>query len=223
MWHPTSNASAISAARTSVASSRVKLAWSPTLAPSIPARSLPRSTSHRANRSFSARPLSLTSAPSRSETSKQTFARSPTSASAAAGAGDDAGTGPDGADAPAATVAADEPGSGGDGAWLVLRARGRARAGRDVDLARQAAAAAARTNLAKLLKKKGLLEPGDPHLDGAVIERYFRRGRYLYAVAAISVAKSEPADLNVPRPAASKSTGAEGKTSRNPGNHGGEQ
>jgi len=155
--------------------------------------------------------------------SPATGASGTTSASAAAGAGDDAGTGPDGADAPAATVAADEPGSGGDGAWLVLRARGRARAGRDVDLARQAAAAAARTNLAKLLKKKGLLEPGDPHLDGAVIERYFRRGRYLYAVAAISVAKSEPADLNVPRPAASKSTGAEGKTSRNPGNHGGEQ
>lgn len=146
----------------------------------------------------------------------------PAGAAAATTGGEDAGSSADGADITAAAVVPEEPGTGGDGGSSVFRARGRARAGRDVDLARQAAAADARAKLSKLLKKNGMLAPSESHLEGAVIERYFRKGRYLYAVAAISL-DTQPADLNVPRRQASKSTGTEEKTPRNPGNHGGKR
>jgi len=77
----------------------------------------------------------------------------------------------------------------GEGDEAVIRATGRARKGRDVSLSRQAAANRARGNLLKLLKEKGYTVEPPGILREAVIERYFFKGKFIYAVSALPLSK----------------------------------
>lgn len=79
----------------------------------------------------------------------------------------------------------------------VYRARGRAPRGPDISLARQAVANRARANLAKLLKDKGLSAESPVNLKDATIERFYARGRYVYAVAAMTLPEQD-GSVNVP-------------------------
>ena len=77
----------------------------------------------------------------------------------------------------------------GEGNDAVIRATGRARKGRDVSLSRQAAANRARGNLLKLLKEKGYTVEPPGILREAVIERYFFKGKFIYAVSSLPLSK----------------------------------
>jgi hypothetical protein len=77
----------------------------------------------------------------------------------------------------------------GEGEDAVIRATGRARKGRDVSLSRQAAANRARGNLLKLLKEKGYTVEPPGILREAVIERYFFKGKFIYAVSSLPLSK----------------------------------
>jgi hypothetical protein len=77
----------------------------------------------------------------------------------------------------------------GEGDEAVIRATGRARKGRDVSLSRQAAANRARGNLLKLLKEKGYSVEPPGILREAVIERYFFKGKFIYAVSSLPLSK----------------------------------
>ena len=77
----------------------------------------------------------------------------------------------------------------GEGDEAVIRATGRARKGRDVSLSRQAAANRARGNLLKLLKEKGYTIEPPGILREAVIERYFFKGKFIYAVSSLPLSK----------------------------------
>jgi hypothetical protein len=77
----------------------------------------------------------------------------------------------------------------GEGDQAVIRATGRARKGRDVSLSRQAAANRARGNLLKLLKEKGYTVEPPGILREAVIERYFFKGKFIYAVSSLPLSK----------------------------------
>ena len=92
-----------------------------------------------------------------------------------------------------------------EGPKKIARAVGKAFKGRDVSLARQAAANRARKNLAKLLKKEGY--PLDPPevLRGATIERIYTRGKFVYAECVLAL-PDEPGALNDPAAVPSKST-----------------
>ncbi len=82
-----------------------------------------------------------------------------------------------------------------EGPKKFARATGKARKGRDVSLARQAAANRARRNLVKLLKKEGysLQPPGV--LREATIERVYTRGKFVYAECVLAL-PDEPGALN---------------------------
>jgi hypothetical protein len=84
-----------------------------------------------------------------------------------------------------------------------LSAEGRARKGMDIGLSRDHAAAMARRNLLKKLKDRGILPPETKELQGAAIDRYWMRGKYVYAEASISLGE-EPDDVNVPAEGTSK-------------------
>jgi hypothetical protein len=93
----------------------------------------------------------------------------------------------------------------GEGDGAVIRATGRARKGRDVSLSRQAAANRARGNLLNLLKEKGYSVEPPGILREAVIERYFFKGKFIYAVSSLPLSKvtgalneSEPPPSNTP-------------------------
>jgi hypothetical protein len=93
----------------------------------------------------------------------------------------------------------------GEGDNAVLRATGRARKGRDISLSRQAAANRARGNLLKLMKTKGYPVETPGILRESVIERFFFKGKFVYAVSAIPLSKvtgtlneSETAPSNTP-------------------------
>jgi type IV secretory pathway VirB10-like protein len=75
------------------------------------------------------------------------------------------------------------------GEKMVFRATGRVKRSRDISMARDAAAAQARQRLLILLKEKGYLPKDANELVGATIERYYFRGRYLYAVASLELEK----------------------------------
>jgi len=77
----------------------------------------------------------------------------------------------------------------GEGEDAVIRATGRARKGRDISLSRQAAANRARGNLMKLLKEKGYSVEPPGILREAVIERYFFKGKFIYAVSSLPLSK----------------------------------
>ena len=77
----------------------------------------------------------------------------------------------------------------GEGEEAVVRATGRARKGRDVSLSRQAAANRARGNLLNLLKEKGYSVEPPGILREAVIERYFFKGKFIYAVSSLPLSK----------------------------------
>lgn len=93
----------------------------------------------------------------------------------------------------------------GEGEDAVIRATGRARKGRDVSLSRQAAANRARGNLLKILKEKGYSVEPPGILREAVIERYFFKGKFIYAVSSLPLSKvtgtlneSDPPPSNTP-------------------------
>ncbi|HUU02007.1 MAG TPA: hypothetical protein VM425_11230 [Myxococcota bacterium] len=99
----------------------------------------------------------------------------------------------------------------------IARAEGRAPKGVDISLARQAAANRARANLAKILKDKGISVESPMTLRGATIERVYTRGRYVYAVAAVSLPEQDDG-VNVPAPDPSNTheKDSTGKTSTSP-------
>ena len=93
----------------------------------------------------------------------------------------------------------------GEGEDAIIRATGRARKGRDVSLSRQAAANRARGNLLKLLKEKGYTIEPPGILREAVIERYYFKGKFIYAVSSLPLSKvtgtlneSDPPPSNTP-------------------------
>lgn len=65
------------------------------------------------------------------------------------------------------------------------RAVGKAPLSRDINLARDNAAASARQNLLTLLKENGYRLDLPDTLQGATIERYWKKGKYLYAESVI--------------------------------------
>lgn len=77
----------------------------------------------------------------------------------------------------------------GEGQDAVIRATGRARKSRDISLSRQAAANRARRNLFKVLKEKGYSVEPPGILREAVIERYFFKGKFIYAVSSMPLSK----------------------------------
>lgn len=77
----------------------------------------------------------------------------------------------------------------GEGEDAVIRATGRARKGVDISLSRQTAANRARGNLLKLLKEKGYTIEPPGILREAVIERYFFKGKFIYAVSSLPLSK----------------------------------
>ncbi len=106
---------------------------------------------------------------------------------------------PSAADAgePDAAAAADEAASGiftRDGA-TEARAVGWAPLSADVGLARSRAAARARGALQRLLRERGLGPAAGGPLAGARIDRVWRQGRRLYALAVMPIEK-EPAGMN---------------------------
>jgi hypothetical protein len=97
-------------------------------------------------------------------------------------------------------------GISGEGENTVVRATGRARKGRDVSLSRQAAANRARGNLLELLEKNGYSVEPPGILREAVIERYFSKGKFIYAVSSLPLSKlagalneSAPSPSNTPK------------------------
>ncbi len=105
----------------------------------------------------------------------------------------DAGSEPEAGDSQPSSQFEGEPevveGVFGEGQDAVVRATGRARKGRDVSLSRQAAANRARGNLLKLLKEKGYSVEPPGILREAVIERYFFKGKFIYAVSSLPLSK----------------------------------
>ncbi len=99
----------------------------------------------------------------------------------------------------------------------IARAEGRAPKGVDISLARQAASNRARANLAKILKDKGISVESPMTLRCATIERVYTRGRYVYAVAAVSLPEQDDG-VNVPAPNPSNTheKDSTGKTSTPP-------
>ena len=93
----------------------------------------------------------------------------------------------------------------GEGEEAVIRATGLTPKGRDVSLARQVAAQRARRNLLKLMKEKGYSVETPGILRESVIERFFFKGKFVYAVSAIPLSKvtgalneSDPPPSNTP-------------------------
>jgi hypothetical protein len=93
----------------------------------------------------------------------------------------------------------------GKGENAVLRATGICPKGRDISLARQVAAQRARRNLLKLMKEKGYSVETPGILRESVIERFFFKGKFVYAISAIPLSKvtgslneSEKAPSNTP-------------------------
>jgi len=104
-----------------------------------------------------------------------------------------------------------------DGERLFARAVGKAPLGRDVSLARQAAANRARARLAKLLKEKGIISQALGLLRGASIEKFYTRGRFVYAVGVVDITDRKE-ELNVDASAPSNPTvqAQPGKTATSP-------
>jgi hypothetical protein len=93
----------------------------------------------------------------------------------------------------------------GEGEDAVIRATGLCPRGRDVSLARQVAAQRARRNLLKLMKEKGYPVESPGILRESVIERFYFKGKYVYAVSSIPLSKvtgtlneSDPPPSNTP-------------------------
>ena len=76
----------------------------------------------------------------------------------------------------------------------------------DVGLARSRAAHRARANLLTLLKENGLAPKDGQTLRGAAIERTWKEGNRLYALAVLTI-ENQPGEMNERPPAASNSTG----------------
>ncbi|RME23958.1 MAG: hypothetical protein D6806_10365 [Deltaproteobacteria bacterium] len=114
----------------------------------------------------------------------------------------DAGEAAAGDDQPASqgTVPEIEPAQAAE--TILLRAVGRARSSADLDLARQAAASRAREKLQKLLARHGLQTDTEKVLPETTIEKYYKKGKYVYAVARCEVPGQKP--VNVSGGAASK-------------------
>jgi hypothetical protein len=123
------------------------------------------------------------------------------------------------AEVPALPDAGEEPSTGvfNEEKRQVARAKGRAPKGVDISLARQAAANRARANLAKLMKDKGFSTESPLNLQDATIERFYTRGRYVYAVAAMTLPEQD-GSVNVPAPDPSNTheKDSTGKTSTPP-------
>jgi len=77
----------------------------------------------------------------------------------------------------------------GEGEDAVIRAIGICPKGRDVSLARQVAAQRARRNLLKLMKDKGYPVESPGILRESVIERFYFKGKFIYAVSSIPLSK----------------------------------
>ncbi len=104
---------------------------------------------------------------------------------------------PPAADAGGPDAAADEAASGiytRDGA-TEARAVGWAPLSADVGLARSQAAARARSALQRLLREQGLGPAAGGPLAGARIDRVWKKGRRLYALAVVQLEK-DPAEVN---------------------------
>lgn len=93
----------------------------------------------------------------------------------------------------------------GEGEDAVIRATGLCPRGRDVSLARQVAAQRARRNLLKLMKEKGYPVESPGILRESVIERFYFKGKYVYAISSIPLSKvtgtlneSNPPPSNTP-------------------------
>jgi hypothetical protein len=87
---------------------------------------------------------------------------------------------PEKSDEPEATVSV-------SGDQKIVRARGKAKRGHDVSLSRDLAANHARKNLSDMLKKSGIMLEDQNVLEGAAIERYWNKGRYIYAEAVLTL------------------------------------
>jgi hypothetical protein len=77
----------------------------------------------------------------------------------------------------------------GEGDSAVIRATGICPKGRDVSLARQVAAQRARRNLLKLMKEKGYPVESPGILRESVIERFYFKGKFVYAISSIPLSK----------------------------------
>jgi hypothetical protein len=90
-----------------------------------------------------------------------------------------------------------------DGSQAYARAIGKAPKGRDISLARDSAAASARGNLLKFLKETGYVADSTDALQGATIERYWKKGNFIYAVSVVPLVALSP-PLNGPSALQSK-------------------
>lgn len=110
-----------------------------------------------------------------------------------------------GAEAPDAGEAP-EGGDGGDGEAAAdegLSAVGKAPRGHDIGLSRDAAANRARKELLKLLREKGVELPGGKLPEGVTIEKFWVKGKFVYAEA-----RYRPQAPTLNQPPASPSKGA---------------
>jgi hypothetical protein len=122
-------------------------------------------------------------------------------ADAAAPALDDAAQ--EGPDAGAEMPDAGEAPDGGDGGDEGLSAVGKAPRGHDIGLSRDAAANRARKELLKLLREKGVDLPGGKLPEGVTIEKFWVKGKFVYAEA-----RYRPPAQALNQPPASPSKGA---------------
>ena len=82
------------------------------------------------------------------------------------------------------------------GDTIVVRAVGRVRKSADIGLARQAAAARARKKLQKLLADRGYDMGPEGAMPETTIEKYYKKGKHLYAVARCEVPVKKPVNVS---------------------------
>jgi hypothetical protein len=79
-----------------------------------------------------------------------------------------------------------------NGSQAYARAIGKAPKGRDISLARDSAAASARGNLLRFLKEAGYVADSTDTLQGATIERYWKKGNFIYAISVVPLVALSP-------------------------------
>jgi len=113
---------------------------------------------------------------------------------------------PDGADAEADAEEGDQDATVQEGEFTFYRATGKARKSVDIQLSRDAAAIRARKALAKLLKTKGIPEPGPDDPAKVTIRRYWAKGKNVYAEAELALPVANAGVNQPPAPASNPAT-----------------
>jgi hypothetical protein len=123
---------------------------------------------------------------------------------------------PDGADGAVDDEEGDQDAAVQEGEFTYYRATGKAKKSVDIQLSRDAAANRARKALYKLLKAKGIPEPGPDDPARVTIRRFWAKGKTVYAEAELALPAANTGVNHPPAPASNPATSGQQPTKGTP-------